>query len=194
MPAGRSNPTCRRCRGWSKRRGGRSRRKTLRVSAAGRTDAGVHALGQVVGLATESRLPTGDLQRGLNAVLPDDVAVVHVEEARDGFHATHDAEAKTVSLPDSQRPHADGFQRHWTWHYPQPLDAAAMHRAGQRWWADTTFRASNRPAPSGRRPVRTITELCRRARHRRTGRPHDDRSHRRRISCTTWSGRLSARW
>ena len=50
-------------------------RETVRVTAAGRTDAGVHALGQVVAVATESRLPVNDLQRGLNAVLPEDVAV-----------------------------------------------------------------------------------------------------------------------
>src|SRR5262245_44981698 len=55
-------------------------RERLRVTAAGRTDAGVHALGQVVGLATESALSTADLHRGLNAVLPEDVAVISVEE------------------------------------------------------------------------------------------------------------------
>ena len=66
----------------------------VRVTAAGRTDSGVHALGQVVGVVTDSRLLNDDLLRGLNAVLPEDVAVLSVETAREGFHATHDAIAK----------------------------------------------------------------------------------------------------
>src|SRR2546423_6457144 len=65
--------------------------ESLRVTAAGRTDAGVHALGQVIGLATETRLSNDDLHRGLNALLPDDIAVIEVEDARENFHATYDA-------------------------------------------------------------------------------------------------------
>src|SRR3954468_7190622 len=68
--------------------------ESLRVTAAGRTDAGVHALGQVIGLATETRLTNDDLHRGLNALLPDEIAVVAIEDARLHFHATHDAVGK----------------------------------------------------------------------------------------------------
>src|SRR2546423_8673260 len=69
-------------------------RETLRVTAAGRTDAGVHALGQTVGVATETRLTNEDLHRGLNALLPDDIAIVEIEDARENFHATYAAIAK----------------------------------------------------------------------------------------------------
>src|SRR3989304_1884237 len=62
----------------------------VHVTAAGRTDAGVHALGQVVGVSTETRLSNEDLHRGLNALLPDDIAVVAIDDAREGFHATYD--------------------------------------------------------------------------------------------------------
>ena len=72
--------------------------ETVRVTAAGRTDAGVHALGQVVAVATDSRLPVSDLQRGLNAVLPEDVAVVALEEAEEGFHATYDASVRRIAI------------------------------------------------------------------------------------------------
>src|SRR5262249_50807537 len=68
--------------------------EALRVTAAGRTDAGVHALGQVVGVATESRLTNDDLHRGLNALLPEDIAVVAIEDAPENFHATYDAVCK----------------------------------------------------------------------------------------------------
>ncbi len=106
-------------------------RETLRVTAAGRTDAGVHALGQVVGLATESQLSTADLHRGLNAVLPEDVAIVAVEEAREGFHATYDAVAKTYRYQIHNGRTPDVFNRRYVWHYPQPLDAEKMHAAAQ---------------------------------------------------------------
>lgn len=106
-------------------------REQLRVMAAGRTDAGVHALGQVVGLSTESSLSALDLQRGLNAVLPEDVAIVSVEEAPADFHATHDAKRKTYRYQIHNGRTPDVFNRRYVWHYPQPLDAEKMHAAAQ---------------------------------------------------------------
>jgi tRNA pseudouridine38-40 synthase len=106
-------------------------REQLRVTAAGRTDAGVHALGQVVGLTTESTLSTADLHRGLNAVLPEDVAVVSVEEAPENFHATYDAHRKTYRYQIHNGRTPDVFNRRFVWHYPQPLDSERMHAAAQ---------------------------------------------------------------
>src|SRR6188472_913840 len=68
--------------------------ETIRITAAGRTDAGVHALGQVVGISTETRLTNEDLHRALNALLPNDVAVCRVEDAPEDFHATYQAIGK----------------------------------------------------------------------------------------------------
>jgi tRNA pseudouridine38-40 synthase len=99
--------------------------------AAGRTDAGVHALGQVVGLSTESTLSIADLHRAVNAVLPEDVAIVSVEEAPDDFHATHNAKRKTYRYQIHNGRAPDVFNRRYVWHYPQPLDAATMHAAAQ---------------------------------------------------------------
>src|SRR3712207_4718462 len=64
--------------------------ETIRIRASGRTDAGVHALGQVVSFSTESRLPVEGFQRALNAELPRDMAVLSVEEAPASFHAIRD--------------------------------------------------------------------------------------------------------
>ncbi len=111
--------------------GTRSRAKTVRVMAAGRTDAGVHALGQVVGVATDSPLATAELHRGLNAVLPEDVAIVAVEEAPENFHATYDALRKTYRYQIHNGRTPDVFNRRYVWHYPQPLDAEKMHAAAQ---------------------------------------------------------------
>ncbi|MGD9636166.1 MAG: tRNA pseudouridine(38-40) synthase TruA [Pirellulales bacterium] len=101
-------------------------REEIRVMAAGRTDAGVHALGQVVGLSTETALTTADLHRGLNAVLPEDVAIVAVEEAPENFHATHDARRKTYRYQIHNGRTPDVFHRRYVWHFPQPLDAEQM--------------------------------------------------------------------
>ncbi len=106
-------------------------REQLRVLAAGRTDAGVHALGQVVSLTSESLLSCDDLHRALNAVLPEDVAIVAVEEAPENFHATYDAKRKTYRYQIHNGRTPDIFNRRYVWHYPQPLDAAAMHTAAQ---------------------------------------------------------------
>jgi tRNA pseudouridine38-40 synthase len=106
-------------------------REEIRVMAAGRTDAGVHALGQVVGLSTESTLSIADLHRAVNAVLPEDVAIVSVEEAPDDFHATHNAKRKTYRYQIHNGRAPDVFNRRYVWHYPQPLDAATMHAAAQ---------------------------------------------------------------
>ena len=66
-------------------------RQPTRILGAGRTDAGVHALGQVIAFDTDWRHGLDDLQRALNAVLPDDVAVRDVELVRDRFHPRFDA-------------------------------------------------------------------------------------------------------
>ena len=134
--------------------------ESVRLTAAGRTDAGVHALGQVAGVVTESQLSTADLQRGLNAMLPDDVAILAVEEARQGFHATHDAIGKRYCYHIHNARLRSVFNRHYAWHYPQPLDAAVMHVAGQGLVGRHDF--SSFESAGSERPdaVRTITELA----------------------------------
>jgi tRNA pseudouridine38-40 synthase len=106
-------------------------RERVRMMAAGRTDAGVHALGQVAGVATDSQLSAAELQRGLNAVLPEDVAVVALVEAPDSFHATYEAKRKTYRYQIHNGRTPDVFHRRYVWHYPQPLDAEKMQSAAQ---------------------------------------------------------------
>src|SRR3954465_2528014 len=105
--------------------------ESLRVTAAGRTDAGVHAHGQVVGLVTQTRLTNEDLHRGMNALLPNDIAVRTVEDAYDRFHATYDAIGKRYRYQIHNDRAPSVFNRDFAWHFPQRLDAIAMHRAGQ---------------------------------------------------------------
>jgi tRNA pseudouridine38-40 synthase len=133
--------------------------ESVHVTAAGRTDAGVHALGQVIGVSTETRLSNDDLHRALNAILPDDIAVVAVEDAREGFHATYDARGKRYRYQIHNARAPSVFDRHYAWHYPHPLDAAAMHQAGQALVGRHDF--SSFESAGSERPdsIRTITEL-----------------------------------
>jgi tRNA pseudouridine38-40 synthase len=133
--------------------------ESVRLSAAGRTDAGVHAHGQVAGVVTESHLPAEDLHRGLNAVLPDDVVVLAVDEARKGFHATHDAIGKRYRYQIHNGRIPSVFDRHFTWHYPRPLHAAAMHVAGQSLVGCHDFASFESAGSERADTVRTITEL-----------------------------------
>jgi tRNA pseudouridine38-40 synthase len=134
--------------------------EALRVTAAGRTDAGVHALGQTVGIATDTHLTNAVLQRGLNALLPEDIRVLVIDEAREGFHATYDAVGKTYeyhidNTPGWQLP----FDRYYAWHYPQPLDSDAMHRAGQGLVGRHDFSSFETAGSERPDSVRTIHEL-----------------------------------
>jgi tRNA pseudouridine38-40 synthase len=133
--------------------------EVIRVSAAGRTDAGVHALGQVVGLATQTRLSNADLHRALNAVLPNDVAVLALEDAPERFHATHHAVAKRYRYQIHNGRTPSVFDRHYAWHYPQPLDAAAMHTAGQALVGRHDFSSFETAGSERADSIRTIHEL-----------------------------------
>lgn len=103
--------------------------EAITLTASGRTDAGVHALGQVVGLATASNLPPERLRQGLNAKLPDDIVVLSVEAAPANFHATHDALQKLYRYQIHNSRVRPLLDRRYRWHLPQPLDVAAMQAA-----------------------------------------------------------------
>lgn len=133
--------------------------ESLRVSAAGRTDAGVHAFGQVVGLATETRLTNDDLLRGLNALLPNDIAVVSVEDAAEKFHATYDAIGKRYRYHIHNGRTPSVFSRDFAWHYPQPLDSHAMHRAGQGLLGRHDFSSFETAGSERPDSIRTIHEV-----------------------------------
>src|SRR6185295_13809790 len=94
--------------------------------ASGRTDAGVHALGQVVSFTSETRLAPDVLTKALNAELPEDLLVFEVAEAPAGFHALRDAVRKRYRyvIQDGRLP--DLFSRRYVWHVYQRLDEAAM--------------------------------------------------------------------
>lgn len=101
------------------------------VIGAGRTDAGVHALGQVASVCLTHRLDAPALRRALNATLPPDVRVLAVETAQDGFNARYAAHSKSYRYHIICDDIIGPFDRRFAWHVPEPLDVRAMRRAAQ---------------------------------------------------------------
>jgi tRNA pseudouridine38-40 synthase len=128
----------------------------VRVFASGRTDAGVHALGQVCHLETRSLLRPEELERGLNGLLPDDIHIVRAEGVPPGFHARYDARSKVYEYRILNRPEPDVFLRRTTWHVSRPLDLEAVEQGLARIRGEHDF-SSFRSAGSGNRnPVRRV--------------------------------------
>ena len=103
----------------------------IQTLGAGRTDAGVHALGQVAGFSTAAARPVEAYQRGANAYLPGDLRVVHAEEAPSGFDPIGDAVGKRYRYTFGDGATHDVFSRRYRWHVPTPLDVAAMTAAAR---------------------------------------------------------------
>ena len=99
---------------------------------SGRTDAGVHALAQVVTFVTESSVPTENFLKAMNDVLPASVRVLSITEAPPEFHARHSAHAKTYRYRIYRESICPPFLARYVWHYPYPLDEDAMAGAAAR--------------------------------------------------------------
>jgi tRNA pseudouridine38-40 synthase len=158
--------------GWQSQRGGRTVQDALeatiekitgqavRVLASGRTDAGVHAMGQVVSFETGSRLPVEVLRRALNAELPRDMAVLDACEVRAGFHATHDAVRKRYRYVIHDGPVRDVFRRHYCWQYRGGrLDPDAMRRAAAALVGTHDFSSFETSGAPRKTSVRTVYEI-----------------------------------
>jgi len=131
----------------------------VKVTASGRTDAGVHAKGQVIHFDSTNALPAENWQKALNALLPDDIVVLAVEQVPDDFHARFNPIGKEYRYRVERSPLRDPFQRHYAYHYPYPLDLEAMREAASYLVGThdfTSFCASNTSVVD---KVRTIHEI-----------------------------------
>lgn len=128
------------------------------IVGAGRTDAGVHAYAQVASLSSASRLAPAELQRALNAALPEDVRVLAVEEARDRFHARFDARAKTYRYRILNAPVGSPFEARYAWHVTHALDVHAMQAALDRCRGQHDFAAFQGTGSSVQDTVRRVLD------------------------------------
>ena len=96
---------------------------------SGRTDAGVHALAQVATFTTDSLVPTENFTKTLNDILPSSIRVLETSEAPASFHARKSAIGKTYCYRINRGAICPPFLARYVWHYPYPLDEAAMAEA-----------------------------------------------------------------
>ena len=127
-----------------------------KIVGASRTDAGVHALGQVASLTTDSAIEPAAFGRALNAVLPVAIRVVDAREAPAGFNARRSARGKRYAYLIDQGAWADPFLRPYAWHVPFPLDPAVMVRALGAVRGKHDFSAFCAAAGRGRTPTCTV--------------------------------------
>ncbi len=123
---------------------------------AGRTDAGVHALGQVVSVRMGTALDMSSLRRAINAWLPDTVRALSVEVVPDDFHARFSARSKTYRFVIDQSGVRSPFEFRYSWHVPEPLDVLAMRRAARQLLGTHDFSAFRSAGGGSLDAVRTM--------------------------------------
>jgi len=127
-----------------------------KLIAAGRTDSGVHAKGQVVNFQTTSRIPPSRWPEALNSCLPPDLVVWQAEEVPLDFHARYWAKRKTYQYIVSCRRWPDVFLRRYSYHRPGMLDLEAMRSAAKELLGECDFRGFAAAGSSVKTTVRHL--------------------------------------
>jgi tRNA pseudouridine38-40 synthase len=126
------------------------------VAGAGRTDAGVHALGQVASFVLGRDMDPQVLQRALNGRLPRDIRVVAAARAPEAFHARFSAKTKTYRYRICNASVVSPFERRYVWHVPVPLAADAMDAAARELEGRHDFAAFQTAGTATRTTERTV--------------------------------------
>ncbi|MDZ4820927.1 MAG: tRNA pseudouridine(38-40) synthase TruA [Planctomycetota bacterium] len=133
--------------------------ESIRVTGSGRTDAGVHAIGQVVSFSTTSQHTPAVFQKALNAELPDDIAVHSVEEVALRFHAIRAATRKRYRYVLFDAPVRDVFELRYAWQLPFRLDLERMRSAAQLLLGTHDFRSFQGSGSHRKSGVRTVYDV-----------------------------------
>ena len=131
---------------------------SVELAASGRTDSGVHAIGQVVNFFTDGTIPLDRLPRAVNSILPPDIVVLDAAEADRDFSARHSAKSKIYIYRILQGYIPDPFERNYSWNIHKELDTDSMEKCLRMIEGThdfSAFRAAGGPPVS---PVRTIYE------------------------------------
>lgn len=133
--------------------------RTVEIQASGRTDAGVHAYGQVANFHMDTQLSAAELMNQINQYLPEDIGVISIEEMPERFHSRLNAKGKTYCyrVLNSEIPHV--FDRKFVYVYPDRLDVEAMRRAASYLTGTHDFKAFTSAKKSKKSTVRTIDSI-----------------------------------
>ncbi len=140
-------------------------RTPVTLHGSGRTDAGVHALGQCAHFSCATRLGSEELLKGMNGLLPADIAIRACEEVGSDFHARFDVLRKTYRYRVLNRPVRAAVDRRYAWHIYRPLDLAAMNAAAGHLAGRHDFKAFENTGSPRAHSVRQVLA----ARWRRAG-------------------------
>jgi tRNA pseudouridine38-40 synthase len=133
--------------------------KPVHVAASGRTDAGVHAIGQVAAFTLENPIPCDNLRKAINRLLPEDIRIMRVAVVHADFHPRFDAIAKTYEYRIWRPEICPPMERRFVHHHPYPLDEQALHQAAPLLEGEhdfSAFAASDDSDHAGESKVRTI--------------------------------------
>jgi tRNA pseudouridine38-40 synthase len=130
------------------------------VAGASRTDAGVHAYGQVASFRTERTIALHGIRRGLNSLLPDAIAIVAASEATDEFHPRFSATGKHYRYLLLTRADRSPRWRDRAWHHPEALDRVAMRAAAARLVGEHDFAAFRAAGCTATSTVRRIDDIA----------------------------------
>jgi tRNA pseudouridine38-40 synthase len=130
--------------------------EAIQLFGSGRTDSGVHALGQVAHFKTKSPIDIRSMQRALNSLLPPDMVIQKIEEVDEGFHARRHSKSKVYEYRILNRNLRSAFQRGFVWHIPQKIKFKEMEKA-TRWLIGehdfSSFRSTGSPTQTTVRRV-----------------------------------------
>lgn len=129
------------------------------IQGSGRTDAGVHALGQVANFHADTQMSCQEIMDYMNTYLPDDIAVISVEEAAERFHSRLNAVGKQYiyRILNSDIPHV--FERRYVYEYASPLDVEAMKQAAAFLVGQHDFKAFTSAKKGKKSTVRIIKKI-----------------------------------
>ena len=113
----------------------------IRVHGSGRTDAGVHARGQVAAFDLPRHFAPAELQRAMNSLLPPDIAIIEASVASDDFDPRRDARIRVYEYRVINQDRRSAFDFRYAWLVPAPLELAAMNAAAQRFVGEHDFAA-----------------------------------------------------
>ncbi|MDE5907284.1 MAG: tRNA pseudouridine(38-40) synthase TruA [Lachnospiraceae bacterium] len=131
----------------------------IEVQGSGRTDAGVHALGQVANFHADTEMHAGEIMEYMNTYLPEDIAVISLKEVSERFHSRLNAKGKTYCyrVLNTHIPHV--FDRRYTYVVPEKLDLEAMRKAAEYLTGTHDFKAFTSTKRGKKSTLRTIESI-----------------------------------
>jgi len=134
-------------------------RKKVRLTGSGRTDAGVHARGQVANFKTNNSISAKKLKQALNSLLPDDIVVTGLQEVDSKFHACFSAKSKIYRYTILNQKHSSALWRRFAYFVPYKLDLKSMQKASRYLSGRHNFRCFQACDKKARSSIRTIERI-----------------------------------